>query len=62
MLLLVESLQKKKKSQSFKILHLTGDTIQVLLQPIQPLVVLCSIAVDRLSDHGGIHNVKTGEV
>lgn len=61
MLLLVETLQKKK-SQSFKILHLTGDTIQVLLQPIQPLVVLCSIAVDRLSDHGGIHNVKTGEV
>lgn len=61
MLLLVETLQKKK-SQSFKILHLTGDTIQVLLQPIQPLVVLCSIAADRLSDHGGIHNVKTGEV
>lgn len=61
-LLVIETLHTHTNNQSFKILHLIGDIIQVLLQPIQPLVLLCSIAVDRLSNHGGIHNVKTGEV
>lgn len=50
--------------QDFRILHFIGDMIQVLLQPIQPLVLLCCIPIvtDRLSDHESIRSVKTGEV